>query len=92
MKKKMVNNEEQKTTELNGIPAEVQSTKQLAESIEQLRAEIAREQTEIQSLKKQLRSQRPKSTILISIVFGVPGILALIFSKQQDHKSWHSSA
>lgn len=73
MKTKMTNNEKQKTTELNGIPTELEATKQLVQSVDQL-------QEEIQSLKKQLQTLNPRSATRISIVFAVPGILSLIFS------------
>lgn len=69
MKKKMTNTEEQKTTELNGISTEFESKKEFEEL-----------QTENRSLKKQLNGHNRNSTLIVSIVFAVPGILSLIFS------------
>lgn len=69
MKKKMTNTEEQKTTELNGIPTELESTKER----EQL-------ETKNRNLKKQLNGHNRNSTLIIGTVFAVPGILSLIFS------------
>ena len=73
MKKKMTSNEKQKTTEPNGIPTDLDAAKQIAESVDELR-------TETQSLKKQIQTLNRNSTIRISIIFTIPGILSLILS------------
>lgn len=73
MKKKMTHNEKQETTELHGMSAELETAKQLAQSAEEL-------QKEIQNLKKQLQTLNRNSTIRISIIFTIPGILSLILS------------
>lgn len=73
MKKKMTSNEKQKTTEPNGIPTELETAKQLAQSVDEL-------QKETQNLKKQIQTLNPNSTIRISIIFTIPGILSLILS------------
>ncbi len=73
MKTKLSPDEKQKTTELNGIPAELEPTKQSAESVEQLQQEIER-------LKNQLQTLGRRSATRISIVFAVPGVLALVYS------------
>jgi hypothetical protein len=73
MKKKMTSNEKQKTTELNGIPTELETAKQLIQSVDQL-------QKETQDLKKQIQTLNRNSTIRISIIFTIPGILSLILS------------
>jgi hypothetical protein len=69
----MTSKEKQKTTELNGIPAELETAKQLVQSVDEL-------QKETQSLKKQIHTLNRNSTIRISIIFIVPGILSLILS------------
>jgi hypothetical protein len=73
MKKKMTHNEKQGTRELNGIPAELETAKQIAQSAEEL-------QKEIQNIKKQLQALNRNSTIRISIIFIVSGILSLALS------------
>jgi hypothetical protein len=69
----MASKEKQKTTELNGIPTELETAKQLVQSVDEL-------QKETQSLKKQIHTLNRNSTIRISIVFAIPGILSLILS------------
>jgi hypothetical protein len=69
----MTSKEKQKTTELNGIPTEIETAKQLVQSVDEL-------QKETQSLKKQIQTLNRNSTIRISIIFIVPGILSLILS------------
>jgi hypothetical protein len=69
----MTSNEKQKTTEPNGIPTELETAKQLAQSVDEL-------QKETQNLKKQIQTLNPNSTIRISIIFTIPGILSLILS------------
>ena len=66
-------NEKQETTEANGIPTELETAKQLVQSVDEL-------QKETQSLKKQIHTLNRNSTIRISIVFAIPGILSLILS------------
>jgi hypothetical protein len=73
MKTKLPPEEKQKTTELNGIPAELESTKQLAESVDQLQQEILR-------LKEQLQTLNRRSATRTGIVFAIPGILSIVFS------------
>ena len=73
MKNKMTDNEKQKTTEPNGIPTDLDAAKQMAESVDELR-------TETQSLKKQIQTLNRNSTLRISIIFTIPGILSLILS------------
>jgi hypothetical protein len=69
----MADNEKQKTSELNVVPTELESNKQLAESVNEL-------QQEIQNLKKQMQTLNRRSATGISIAFAVPGILALVYS------------
>ena len=73
MKIKMADNEKQKTTELDGVPTELESNKQLAESVDVL-------QQEIQSLKKQMQTLNSRSATKISLAFAVPGVLAIVYS------------
>jgi len=73
MKNKMNDNEKQKPTEPNGIPTDLDVAKQMAESVDELR-------TETQSLKKQIQTLNRNSTLRISIIFTIPGILSLILS------------
>ncbi len=69
----MTSKEKQKTTELNGIPTELETAKQLVQSVDEL-------QKETQSLKKQIQTLNRNSTIRISIGFAIPGILSLTLS------------
>ena len=66
-------NEKQKITEANGIPTELETAKQLVQSVDEL-------QKETKNLKKQIQTLNRSSTLKISIVFIVPGILSLVFS------------
>jgi hypothetical protein len=73
MKNKMTDSEKQKATELNGVPTEMETTKQLIESADQLHEEIER-------LQKQLQKLNRRSATRVSIMFAVPGVLSLVFS------------
>jgi hypothetical protein len=73
MKNKMTDSEKQKATELNGVPTEMETMKQLTESADQLHEEIER-------LQKQLQKLNRRSATRVSIMFAVPGVLSLVFS------------
>ena len=73
MKTKLPPEEEQKTTESNGIPTELEPNEQLAQSVDQLQQEIDRFRSQLQALSH-------RSATRISVVFAVPGILAIVYS------------
>ena len=73
MKKKMAHNEKQETRGLNGIPTELETAEQIAQSAEEL-------EKEVQNIKKQLQTVNRNSTIRISVIFIVSGILSLALS------------
>jgi hypothetical protein len=77
MKKKMTDQQKQSSEKAANIPSELEETKQLATSIDQL-------QTEIADLKRQLQTLNQKSASRIGMVFAVPGILSLGFSIVTD--------
>jgi hypothetical protein len=70
MKKKMTDKKEHRAKKAVGLPAELESTKQLAAAVDQLHTEIA-------DLKGQLQTLNRKSASRIGMVFGVLGILSL---------------
>ena len=69
----MTHQEKQGAEEPAGANAELESTKQLTATLDQLQKEVA-------SLKSQLEATNRKSSSRIGIVFAVPGILSLAFS------------
>jgi len=69
----MTRQEKQGAEEGAGVSAELDSTKQLAATLDQLQEEVA-------SLRLQLQAMNRKSSSRIGIVFAVPGILSLVFS------------
>lgn len=69
----MTRQEKQGAEEVAGVSAELESTKQLAATLDQLQEEVA-------SLRLQLQAMNRKSSSRIGIVFAVPGILSLAFS------------
>lgn len=72
MKKKLTSKERQKP-EAGGVQAEVESTKQLAETVAQM-------QVEVRSLEKELKAIKNRSAFQIGLALAVPGVLSLAFS------------
>jgi hypothetical protein len=77
MKKKMTRPEKRGAEEPARANAELESTKQLTATMDQL-------QEEVKNLKSQLNAIKGKSSSRIGIVFAVPGILSLGFSVVTD--------
>jgi hypothetical protein len=69
----MPSNKEQETTEAAAIPTEPEKARKLAESIDELQAEV-------ESLELQIKAIGRKSSGIISLVFAVPGALSLALS------------
>jgi hypothetical protein len=70
----MTSQEKQGTAEeAAGVSAGLESTKQLAATLDQLQKEVA-------SLRRQLQAMNRKSASRIGVVFAVPGVLSLAFS------------
>jgi len=73
----MTRPEKQGAEETVGANSELESTKQLAATLDQL-------QEEVKNLKSQLNAMKGKSSSTIGIIFAVPGILSLAFSVITD--------
>jgi hypothetical protein len=74
VEKEMNKNEERANAELNEVSTEGESSEaSTRESIEQI-------QTDIQGLQKQFQGQSLKSTIRLTAVFVIPGVLSLVLS------------
>ena len=73
----MTRQEKQGAEKSVGSSAELESTKRLAATLDQL-------QEEVKNLKSQLNAMKAKSSSRIGIVFAVPGILSLVFSILTD--------
>jgi hypothetical protein len=73
MKKKLTSKERQRTVEEPGVPAELESVRQLADSLQQLQAEV-------RSLKHELQAVKKRSASRIGVIFTVPGIFSLVYS------------
>jgi len=69
----MPRREKQRAEEAAGVSAELESTKQLAATLDQLQEEVA-------GLKLQLKAMNRRSPSRVGIVFAVPGVLSLAFS------------